>query len=537
MSEPEVPTTSSGCSGATPCPDRTGQDAGSVCSPGDPTSLQASSLDPHEISCGAWPLRSQTETDHAKTGRRDLPRPAIPQPAQPLPNPIGCSVALRHRSWWHDRLRVHRALDAIYPDTNRSVRFGQCGSRAFVSISDTDPPEYGIEADYCRDRWCRPCQRERGRIIAANIVDHLDGARCRLVTLTIRTHGLSLADAVIKLYTSFSKLRLTAFWRTRVTGGCAVCEIKPTQDGLRWHPHLHLLVQGSYIPQAWLAKKWYAITGDSYIVDVRSCTHSEDAARYVTKYLSKPVPSAIVRNESSLTEAIRALAGRRMVATFGDWRGLKLTHTETKEGWHTLCSFADLATRVLQRDREACRIMSHLAGQASLDPSDLDNWIRETLTLKKHTQTTLDFPTSIDNPIGDHHPPAPDTPIVYPQGHVRQVGRTEGTSATADEPGHVRQGGRTDGTSARADEPNGHRQPPPLASMLGAAAHAHRWAIHGPVSVGFPRRVGSGQAGPPPERSLAWVRRRCGAFVRQRAAGPPAPSFGSCGVRPKLKLF
>ena len=211
------------------------------------------------------------------------------------------------------------------------------------------------------------------------------------MTLTIRTHGMTLADAVLKLYTSFSKLRQTVFWQTRVTGGCAVCEIKPTQDGLRWHPHLHLLVQGLYIPQKWLANKWYAITGDSYIVDVRSCTEATDAARYVTKYLSKPVPSSIVRNPASLIEAIRALSGRRMVSTFGTWRGLKLTHTETQHAWSKLCTYMELVARVLAHDVTARRILSHLAGQASLNPSDLDNWIRETLTLHQPTQTTLDF--------------------------------------------------------------------------------------------------------------------------------------------------
>jgi hypothetical protein len=203
---------------------------------------------------------------------------------------------------------------------------------------------------------------------------------------------MTLADAVVKLYTSFAKLRLTTFWRTRVTGGCAVCEVKPTQDGLRWHPHLHLLVQGHYIPQGWLAQKWYAITGDSYIVDVRSCTHSTDAARYVTKYLSKPVPSSIVRSPDALVEAIRALGGRRMVATFGDWRGLKLTHTETKAAWTKLCSYAELIRKVLERDVTARRILSHLCGQADLNPSKLDGWIRETLALHKSCEPVLDFP-------------------------------------------------------------------------------------------------------------------------------------------------
>ena len=211
---------------------------------------------------------------------------------------------------------------------------------------------------------------------------------------------MTLADAVLKLYTSFSKLRQTVFWQSRVTGGCAVCEIKPTADGLRWHPHLHLLVQGSFIPQKWLANKWYAITGDSYIVDVRSCTHATDAAKYVTKYLSKPVPSSIVRTPASLVEAIRALSGRRMVSTFGDWRGLRLTHTENQHAWTKLCTYMELVAKVLTHDVEARRVMSHLAGQANLNPSELDAWIRETLALHKPTQTILDFPPGPNDNLG-----------------------------------------------------------------------------------------------------------------------------------------
>lgn len=400
VSSQVVPTEMTGCSGPALCPGMSPQDPGSVHVHTAPSRLAVPSLDPHETSCGDWPLAPQMETDHAKSVRGDVPRPQVQPPTEPLPRPLGSAVALRHRSWWHDRLRVHRALDIVYPDGNRPIRFGLCGAKAHVEVSDSDPPQYRLSAEFCRDRWCRPCQRERGRIIAANIVDHLDGARCRLVTLTIRTHGMTLADAVIKLYTSFSKLRLTTFWQSRVTGGCAVCEIKPTQDGKRWHPHLHLLVQGQYIPQAWLAKKWYAITGDSYIVDVRACTHSTDAARYVTKYLSKPVPSSIVRNPPSLVEAIRALSGRRMVATFGDWRGLKLTHTESQAAWTKLCTYMELTDKVLLRDVESRRILSHLLGQADLPPSQMDDWIAETLKYRKPLDPTLDFPPVLNDDLG-----------------------------------------------------------------------------------------------------------------------------------------
>jgi len=216
------------------------------------------------------------------------------------------------------------------------------------------------------------------------MVDHLQNRKCRMVTLTIRTFQLTLKEAVLKLYTSFSKLRQTTFWRTRVAGGCAVCEIKRTRDGLRWHPHLHVLTEGTFIPQGWLAKKWGKITGDSYIVHVQPCDTVQQAAKYITSYLSKLVPSPLIRNHNYLVEAIQALEGRRMVATFGSWRGLKLTRTESTVAWSNLCTFRELTEAALHRDADAKRILSHLIGYAGLDPSKLDAWLAEMQAYHEH---------------------------------------------------------------------------------------------------------------------------------------------------------
>lgn len=271
----------------------------------------------------------------------------------------------------------------------QSVRFGKCGLEAHVEVSDTDPPEYRLSAEYCRSRWCRPCQNERGRIIAANLLEYLDGYLPLFITLTIRTHGLSLQDAVIKLYNSFAKLRQTDFWKSRVEGGCVVCEIKRCQDDARWHPHLHILATSKWVPVGWLGQKWHEITGDSYIVDVGRSASDYKTAYYLCKYLRKPVPAHIVRNHDYLTEAIKALRGRRMVATFGSWRGLKLTHTEAQAAWTKLCTYQELIRKAQTHDTTARRILSHLIGQASLDPSNLDKWLQERLVLYKLTDTQL----------------------------------------------------------------------------------------------------------------------------------------------------
>lgn len=382
----------SGCSGATLRPVTATQGVGSVRADQAVAVRAVTSLDRHETNCGDWPFAVRKDTDHGQSKRRDLPGgpraspPGRSQNSPPpsrtdLPRALSSANCLRHRSWWHDYLRVHRALEAAYPNGNRPVRFGACGLDAHVEVSDTDPPTYRLSAEYCRDRWCRPCQKERSRIIAANLLDYLDGYLPLFITLTIRTHGLSLQDSVIKLYNSFAQLRRTDLWQRCIEGGAVVCEIKRCQDDARWHPHLHVLATGKWIEQGWLGQEWLKITGDSYIVDVGRAADELKTAYYLCKYLRKPVPANIIRNHDHLVEAIKALQGRRLVATFGSWRGLKLTHTESQAAWTRMCTYKELVAKALKHDVTARRILSHLLGQADLSPSNLDNWIREMQTL------------------------------------------------------------------------------------------------------------------------------------------------------------
>lgn len=53
-------------------------------------------------------------------------------------------------------------------------------------------------------------------------------------------------------------------------------------------PHWHILQRGAFIPQRWLSAEWEKMTG-SRIVDIRRCGDSREAARYVTKYVTKSI--------------------------------------------------------------------------------------------------------------------------------------------------------------------------------------------------------------------------------------------------------
>jgi len=290
---------------------------------------------------------------------------------------LASGIVFRHSGWWQDRARVAQALGDVFPTGPRIDRFLWCGQDAFVEVSNTDPPEYRIASIRCRDRWCRVCGSERGRHIAANLVDHLQGRVIRFLTLTIKTDELTLAQAINKLYRSFAKLRLTRLWKRCVVGGAAVCEIKRTVDQLRWHPHLHILVEGKYIPQDDLRRHWFKLTGDSYIVHIKPVPDQAQAAGYLTKYLSKPVPAEIVRNIDWLQESIVALNGRRMVTTFGGWRGVKLTEVPDRGVWAKLCSLRELADRAGRGDQRCRHILRHLLAQHNLDPESLDHHLGE----------------------------------------------------------------------------------------------------------------------------------------------------------------
>jgi len=94
-----------------------------------------------------------------------------------------------------------------------------------------------------------------------------------------------------------------------------------------------MIIEGKHLPVGELSRRWLAVTGDSPIVDIRLIRNDAAVARYVAKYLCKAVPAAIVRDPGSLDIAIRALHGRRTMATFGRWRGFDLDAPPPDEIW------------------------------------------------------------------------------------------------------------------------------------------------------------------------------------------------------------
>lgn len=234
-------------------------------------------------------------------------------------------VLFRHSGWAHNRRQVRAALLASATRPRAITRFDLCGSNPWVARDASDEGRLIVIADHCRSRWCVPCAKAKAQIVAANIRAKLGGEPIRFLTLTLRHRAVRLRDEIKRIYASFRRLRALPLWRSHVTGGAAILEVKRAMHADRWHVHLHILFHGTYVPQRAISAAWHAITGDSYIVDIRLLRDAGRAATYVTKYVTKPYSTNALGRPEVMAELIDALHGTRVLLTFGSWRGYKLT--------------------------------------------------------------------------------------------------------------------------------------------------------------------------------------------------------------------
>lgn len=250
------------------------------------------------------------------------------------------------------------AIREAFPDGKRLDRFTACGAGAWIVRHPTHSHDYRVMAPYCHDRFCVPCAAMRGRLLAANLLNALDDSPLRMITLTLRSEpGEPLRPLLDKLYQSFARLRRDPWWAKLVDGGCAMCEVKYIARTRRWHPHLHILAHGRYVPKDTLAALWLRITGDSWIVDVGLVRDHGKAAYYVTKYVSKPGDYSTMHSPALLTEMMLALKGRRLCSTFGAWRGIKLLAHDEPIDWQYVDTLSAIERKAHNGDADAIRIM------------------------------------------------------------------------------------------------------------------------------------------------------------------------------------
>lgn len=107
----------------------------------------------------------------------------------------------------------------------------------------------------------------------------------------------------------------------KVDGACFSYEFTKGQDTL-WHPHMHgVVLLNDYIDVQALSAEWQAITGDSFIVDVRKLQGDPiEAFCEVFKYALKFADLPLEDN----WEAFAQLRGKRLQGSFGLLWGVKV---------------------------------------------------------------------------------------------------------------------------------------------------------------------------------------------------------------------
>lgn len=239
----------------------------------------------------------------------------------------------RHSGWTHNRQLLAESLARTGQSLTRQDGFWDCGSYAYVLESVDRPGTFRVAGSACHDRFCVPCAQERSYTIAGNVLDAIRGKEVRFLTLTIKTDGLTLKESLAKLYKAFAALRRRRWIQRKMWGGVAFLELKWSESGNRWHPHLHCLTTGTYLAKRELSAIWHSITGDSFIVDIQRPKNDDDVARYVSKYASKPFNNTFVGRPELIDEAVVAMKGRKLAMTWGSWRGLQLTATPDDGAW------------------------------------------------------------------------------------------------------------------------------------------------------------------------------------------------------------
>lgn len=238
------------------------------------------------------------------------------------------------------------AIDYIYGtldeknDTEKLDRLHSCRTGAFF-YRNKDTGRIRIAAQSCHLRFCPLCSKSKMLTIKTNATRWMLSARFpKLLTFTLKHNDNKLTDQIDKLYNSFQEIRRLSILKKKCCGGIWFFQIKKSKTDNRWHPHIHCLIGGNYIPLSELKQKWFHITGDSKQVDIRMVKSKETAARHVARYAAKPCSFNKLHLDECL-ELAEALESRRICGTWGECRKLKLTSPPEyqKESWYRIASW------------------------------------------------------------------------------------------------------------------------------------------------------------------------------------------------------
>ena len=113
----------------------------------------------------------------------------------------------------------------------------------------------------------------------------------------------------------------------KAQGGVCSVEFKRGQNSGQWHPHAHDLAMLRSSRRSSALKEWEALTGDSFIVDVRPMYGEIDGFLETFKYALKFSDLELSDN----LHAYKTLKGKRLINSFGALRGVEVPEELTDD--------------------------------------------------------------------------------------------------------------------------------------------------------------------------------------------------------------
>lgn len=271
-----------------------------------------------------WNPPSSPHSEQARGSERANPLVHTQETSVPPPN------AWSYRSFLTSGMQkdidfnasVYAAIDER-DGSHRTQVYNTCRTSAWF-VRNKISREIRIASSRCSQRWCPLCIKTKRYIIIQSVKPFLkQSKKPKFITLTLKHSDSPLSHQIDSLYGFFRKLRKRPYWKHRIDGGVWFFQItKSKTDGL-FHPHLHILCDGKYVPQVELSAIWSEITHGSYIVDIRKVRDPKKAADYVARYASAPCRLLSMGLESAI-EVVDAMHGRRICGTFGTGKMIQL---------------------------------------------------------------------------------------------------------------------------------------------------------------------------------------------------------------------
>lgn len=199
-------------------------------------------------------------------------------------------------------------------------------------------------ARFCKKHLlCPLCAIRRGAKMVKAYLDKLQVIKAErpdlkayLVTLTVK-NGPDLLERYTHLQRSVHKLHKTRTGQRQYSEACKAegavwsYEFKRGANSGEWHPHMHAVWLCNEAPDARkLSEQWKRITGDSFIVDVTPFHNQEDVVsgflevfKYAVKFSDLPM--------ADNWHGYEVLSGKRLIASFGAFRGVEIPEELTDE--------------------------------------------------------------------------------------------------------------------------------------------------------------------------------------------------------------